>query len=196
MWQTVWPIHITPFVDAGSRPRNPRIFSQSVKGNWVIKYVSSLSTVLLRASQSIMAVQYWACCYTVFSAWLCAQILCTVHNWIMSSQMPFISETWIRLKTWLRLQCYIKWIHSSRCVSLFFIHPFPPPNASFSERVKPILGRFSELEALLPTVNIASGSVDAVLLDAGCSSMQMDQPERGFSLSKDGPLDMRMDGAR
>lgn len=38
--------------------------------------------------------------------------------------------------------------------------------------------------------------MDAALLDAGCSSMQMDMAERGFSLSKDGPLDMRMDGDR
>ncbi|XP_035508190.1 probable methyltransferase-like protein 15 [Morone saxatilis] len=65
-----------------------------------------------------------------------------------------------------------------------------------SGRVKPLLGRFSELEALLSNINIKPGSIDAVLLDAGCSSMQMDQAERGFSLSKDGPLDMRMDGER
>uniref|UniRef100_A0A1A7XK96 12S rRNA N(4)-cytidine methyltransferase METTL15 n=1 Tax=Iconisemion striatum TaxID=60296 RepID=A0A1A7XK96_9TELE len=65
-----------------------------------------------------------------------------------------------------------------------------------SGRVKPLLGRFSELEALLSNVNIKPGSIDAVLLDAGCSSMQMDQAERGFSLSKDGPLDMRMDVER
>ncbi|XP_017259430.1 probable methyltransferase-like protein 15 [Kryptolebias marmoratus] len=65
-----------------------------------------------------------------------------------------------------------------------------------SGRVKPLLGRFSELEGLLSNVNIKPGSIDAVLLDAGCSSMQMDQAERGFSLSKDGPLDMRMDGER
>lgn len=45
-------------------------------------------------------------------------------------------------------------------------------------------------------MNIKPGSIDAVLLDAGCSSMQMDQAERGFALSKDGPLDMRMDGER
>lgn len=63
-------------------------------------------------------------------------------------------------------------------------------------RVQPLLARFSELETLLPHMTVKPGSVDAVLLDAGCSSMQMDQPERGFSLSKDGPLDMRMDGDR
>ncbi|TNN80543.1 putative methyltransferase-like protein 15 [Liparis tanakae] len=63
-------------------------------------------------------------------------------------------------------------------------------------RVKPLLGRFSELEALLTDMNIKPRSIDAVLLDAGCSSMQMDQAQRGFSLSKDGPLDMRMDGER
>ncbi|KAK5915430.1 hypothetical protein CesoFtcFv8_001021 [Champsocephalus esox] len=63
-------------------------------------------------------------------------------------------------------------------------------------RVKPLLGKFSELEALLSNMNIEPGSVDAVLLDAGCSSMQMDEAQRGFSLSKDGPLDMRMDFER
>ncbi|KAF7654893.1 hypothetical protein LDENG_00063420 [Lucifuga dentata] len=63
-------------------------------------------------------------------------------------------------------------------------------------QVQPLLSRFSELETLLSHMTIKPGSVDAVLLDAGCSSMQMDQPERGFSLSKDGPLDMRMDGHR
>ncbi|KAM4743981.1 12S rRNA N(4)-cytidine methyltransferase METTL15 [Anableps anableps] len=66
----------------------------------------------------------------------------------------------------------------------------------YSGRLKPLLSRFSELEALLSNMNIKPGSIDAVLLDAGCSSMQMDQAERGFSLSKDGPLDMRMDGER
>lgn len=54
-----------------------------------------------------------------------------------------------------------------------------------------MLGRFSELDKLLPSLD-----VDVALLDAGCSSMQMDLADRGFSLSKDGPLDMRMDGDR
>ncbi|XP_071393369.1 12S rRNA N4-methylcytidine (m4C) methyltransferase [Centroberyx affinis] len=74
--------------------------------------------------------------------------------------------------------------------------PFLVNDPILSGRVQPLLGRFSELEAMLPKMKIKPGSIDAVLLDAGCSSMQMDQPERGFSLSKDGPLDMRMDGAR
>jgi hypothetical protein len=62
-----------------------------------------------------------------------------------------------------------------------------------SGRLQPLLGRFSEL---ILQQEVKPGSVDVVLLDAGCSSMQMDQAQRGFSLSRDGPLDMRMDGDR
>lgn len=49
--------------------------------------------------------------------------------------------------------------------------------------------------AELARSNGVEGSVSGVLLDLGVSSPQLDDPNRGFSFSKDGPLDMRMNTA-
>lgn len=50
--------------------------------------------------------------------------------------------------------------------------------------------RFSELAEGLAEVGVAQ--VDGVVFDIGVSSMQLDQPARGFAFSSDGPIDMRM----
>ena len=57
-------------------------------------------------------------------------------------------------------------------------------------RLMAVLGRYSEMETIAASEGF--DGVDGVTLDLGVSSMQLDQPERGFSFAHDGPLDMRM----
>jgi 16S rRNA (cytosine1402-N4)-methyltransferase len=62
--------------------------------------------------------------------------------------------------------------------------------ARFPERLTLHLARFSEMRAHLAASGITA--VDAVVMDIGVSSMQLDEAERGFAFMQDGPLDMRM----
>jgi len=63
--------------------------------------------------------------------------------------------------------------------------------AGFAGRARLVHGEYSDLARILADQGIAH--VDGILLDLGVSSPQLDQPERGFSFSRPGPLDMRMD---
>ena len=58
-----------------------------------------------------------------------------------------------------------------------------------TDRFQLVEGLFSEMDEVL-----GEAAVDAVALDLGVSSMQIDEAERGFSFMQDGPLDMRMGG--
>lgn len=58
-------------------------------------------------------------------------------------------------------------------------------------RLEIVHGSFSQIAEMLAERGL--GPVDGVLIDLGVSSPQLDEGERGFSFSHDGPLDMRMD---
>jgi 16S rRNA (cytosine1402-N4)-methyltransferase len=65
----------------------------------------------------------------------------------------------------------------------------------FQRRSRGVQTRFLRGDFDVVMAQLAQNGVqaDAVLLDLGVSSMQIDRPERGFSYAVDAPLDMRMD---
>jgi 16S rRNA (cytosine1402-N4)-methyltransferase len=84
--------------------------------------------------------------------------------------------------------------HSGRLIAI----DRDPSARTFFERFRRKAGvqaRFLRGEFATVLDQLAANGVqaDAILLDLGVSSMQLDRPERGFSYATDAPLDMRMD---
>ncbi len=66
---------------------------------------------------------------------------------------------------------------------------------AYEPRLQLVQGEFAELGAIV-RAHAATPRCAGILFDFGVSSPQLDDPQRGFSFSRDGPLDMRLDPSR
>ncbi|GAB3204829.1 16S rRNA (cytosine(1402)-N(4))-methyltransferase RsmH [Nocardia tengchongensis] len=68
--------------------------------------------------------------------------------------------------------------------------------APFRDRITLVHTRYDGIPNALEQAGLPDkGSVSAILMDLGVSSMQLDEADRGFAYSIDAPLDMRMDSS-
>ena len=71
--------------------------------------------------------------------------------------------------------------------------------ARYDGRLTMLAGRFGDMHSLASEAGDEAPdgiALDGIALDLGVSSMQIDDPQRGFSFQADGPLDMRMSAAQ
>ncbi|MCX7661383.1 MAG: 16S rRNA (cytosine(1402)-N(4))-methyltransferase RsmH [Candidatus Omnitrophica bacterium] len=61
----------------------------------------------------------------------------------------------------------------------------------FSDSFEFVYANFADLDVILNRLNISK--IDGMLFDLGVSSYQLENPQRGFSFQREGPLDMRYD---
>jgi 16S rRNA (cytosine1402-N4)-methyltransferase len=65
---------------------------------------------------------------------------------------------------------------------------------AFGARIEFLSGNMGQLQSLI--ARVGGPHADGILIDCGVSSHQLDEPARGFSFSREAPLDMRMDQSR
>lgn len=68
--------------------------------------------------------------------------------------------------------------------------------AKSDPRVYPMIGKFSDIHRLFKEHKVEPNSIDGIIVDLGLSNSQLNDKRRGFRLSSESLLDMRMDGER